>query len=125
MKTKEQISSVFRESFLEKQGLIIAIEVAVSLLLLALSAKYGKPLTKEILHKVSDLLKQKQALQRAIETDDQRAEPNSESASRKAMLLNHLYLELADQVQLDWGHTAIQLLVYLPELLRHHGPKDG
>jgi len=41
------------------------------------------------------------------------------------LLLNHIYLELADHAEVNWGHTAVQVVALLPELLRHRGPKDG
>jgi len=123
--SREQNKKGFREGALDKGSTIVAIEVAIGLLLIALVAKYGKTLTIEIREKVKNLQTHKAELQSAIENDDADVNFSTESAAHKAMFLNHLFLELADHAHVNWSHQAIQVLTLLPELLRHHGPKEG
>ena len=123
--SREQNKKGFREGALDKKSAIVAVEVAIGLLLIALVAKYGKSLTIEIREKVKELQTHKAELQSAIENDDVDVNFSTESAAHKAMFLNHLFLELADHAHVNWSHQAIQVLTLLPELLRHHGPKEG
>lgn len=125
MKSSESTPETFREGVLNKKSVLIAIEVAIGLLLTALVVKYGKSVSQELQKKIVHLLELKQELQTSIETDDVGSSPNSETASQKAMMMNHAYLELADHAEVNWGHTAVQVVTLLPELLRHRGPKDG
>ena len=125
MNNKESTLETFREGILNKKSLLIAVEVAVGLLLTALVLKYGKSVSQELQKKIARLLELKQELQTSIETDDAGNAPNSETASQKAMMMNHAYLELANHTEVNWGHTAVQVVTLLPELLRHRGPKDG
>lgn len=123
--SREQNKKGFREGALDKKSAIVAVEVAIGLLLIALVAKYGKSLTTDIREKVKALQAHKAELQSAIENDDANANVGTESAAHKAMFLNQLFLELADHAHVKWSHQAIQILTLLPELLRHHGPKEG
>lgn len=123
MRTREQLTSVFREGIHEKDKLIAVVTTAVGLLMIALIAKYGIPVALE---KSRELRKTRKELVSAIKDDD----TNTQAGKRRAVDLSNqmvaLYHSLAVKVDtLDWSKDHIQLLQYLPAFLRHDAPVDG
>ncbi|MCA9372513.1 hypothetical protein KC921_00270 [Candidatus Woesebacteria bacterium] len=123
MRTREQLTSVFREGIHEKEKLIAVATTAVGLLMIALIAKHGIPVALE---KSRELRKTRKDLITAIKSNDTTTELDKRRAVDLSNQLVAHFHTLADRVDsLDWSKDPIQLLQYLPAFLRHDAPVDG